>query len=512
LTIKNAGTASYDYAITEVGGRRATVKTTSSLVFKPDADRNARNTKGLFASDAQPQGWSPSATGDVLQSFTPQGMSNLWGVGYTGNVWLSDPWNRLNFEYLPEGTPTSRQWAANWSQNWVADMAYDPTRNLVCQVSVDWDGGIYCWDPDTGTVVDSLTGYFPWTQYSARGLAYRSDDDTFYVGGWNDGTIYHIKGLSATDRGTVISSCRPPDGEISGLAYNDSAGVLWEATNSWNDTIYELNPDDCTVLSTLAHPRPGYNGGGLEMDEEGNLWMVSQYPPTAYLVESGVPAFADVPWISESTTNGTLEPGQSTAIKVTVDTTGMTEGVYLASIFIRTTAAKEPYLRIPVSLIVSAYQQGVNAGGKTYTDALSDPWTEDQQYTMGSWGYRQTSFTQTTNSTIGGTQDQGLYQSQRIDPYAYRFDNIPNGVYQVEMKFAELCYVGFGRRIADVSIEDTKVLSQHDIRYDEELLYADDHTFFVEVVDNQLDVRLAKIDGYDPPVINALRVTHRPDR
>jgi hypothetical protein len=361
-------------------------------------------------------------------------------------------------------------------------------------------------------VTDLLSGSFPWDYWSPLGLAYRSDDDSFYVGSWYDGVIYHIKGLSATDRGTVISSCRPPDGMISGLAYNDSAGVLWEATNSWTDTIYELNPDDCTVLSTLAHPMPGYNGAGLEMDEEGNLWMVSQYPPTAYLMESGEPAFTDVPWISAAPDSGTLEPGQSTSLNVTIDTTGMTEGVYLASLFIRTTAAKEPYLRVPVSLIVSAYQQGVNAGGNAYIDALDDPWAADQQFTMGSWGYRQTSFTQTSSSTISGTQDQELYQSQRIDPYAYRFDAIPNGVYQVELKFAELCNVGFGHRIADVLIEDTEVLSEHDIRYDEDLLYADDHTFFFEVTDSRLDIRLAKIDGYDPPVINALRVTHRPDR
>jgi hypothetical protein len=233
-------------------------------------------------------------------------------------------------------------------------MAYDQGRNLVCQTSVGWETGIYCWDPDTGTVSDSITGLFPWGDWSPRGLAYRADDDSFYVGSWYDGIIYHIKGLSATDRGTVISSCRPPDGMISGLAYNGSAGVLWEATNSYTDTIYELNPDDCTVISTLAHPRPGYNGAGLEMDEEGNLWMVGQNPMTVYLMESGVPDRIDVPWVSETPTSGTLEPGQSTSFKVTIDTTGMAEGVYMASIFVGTTAAKESLVRIPVNLIVSS--------------------------------------------------------------------------------------------------------------------------------------------------------------
>jgi hypothetical protein len=37
-------------------------------------------------------------------------------------------------------------------------------------------------------------------------------------------------------------------------------------------------------------------------------------------------------------------------------------------------------------------------------------------------------------------------------------------------------------------------------------------TFFVEVVDARMDVRFIARAGSDNPVINALRVTHRPDR
>ena len=66
-------------------------------------------------------------------------------------------------------------------------------------------------------------------------------------------------------------------------------GVLWEATNSPSDTIYELNPDDCTILSAIPHPTPGgFAGAGLDVDEFGNLWTVSQATESAYLVDSGV--------------------------------------------------------------------------------------------------------------------------------------------------------------------------------------------------------------------------------
>ena len=75
----------------------------------------------------------------------------------------------------------------------------------MCQVNVGSDNGIYCWNPETGDLVDSITGAFPWTAISQRGLAYRADDDTFYVGGWTEGIVYHVKGLSHPDRGAIIT-------------------------------------------------------------------------------------------------------------------------------------------------------------------------------------------------------------------------------------------------------------------------------------------------------------------
>src|SRR5262249_5360791 len=159
---------------------------------------------------------------------------------------------------------------------------------------------------------------------------------------------------------------------------------VWEATNSPSDTIYELNPDTCGVLATLPHPNPGFNGAGLEMDEAGNLWMISQGATTAYLVDSGVPSFVDGPWLSEKPGSGTLAPGGTQNIAVRVDTTGLAPGVYNASLFVNSNSGRNPVLRIPVSLIVPAYEQGVNAGGPVYTDLAGDAWATDKAWAAGS--------------------------------------------------------------------------------------------------------------------------------
>jgi hypothetical protein len=452
----------------------------------------------------------------VIRSWPPTGLSLAWGVGYTGNVWLSDiPTNNRNHEFTVEGTPTGVSFGAPWAGSWPGDMSLDTANGCMAQVNVGGDNGIYCWSMDDGSVQYSITGSFPWTTISQRGLAYRADDDTFYIGGWNQDVLYHVKGNSYPDKGAVISQCNPPDGNISGLAWNPAAGIVWEATNSPTDTIFQLNPQTCAVISTLPHPSPGFDGAGLEMDEQGNLWMIDQDPNRVFLIESGVPAFSDVPWLSEDPTSGTVAPGGMQEIAVTVDTTGLEPGVYQATLFIQTNSGRQPTLNVPVRLIVPAYYTAANAGdGGAYTDLLGDTWAADQAYVAGSWGYMDArARAASTRRPIGGTDDDTLYQTQRVDPLEYRFDGLPSGIYQLDLRFAEIS--GPGRpnaRLYDVIAEGAVILPSHDTAAEVGSGTADDHTFFVSVTDGQLNVRFVSRRGYLPPVINAIRAVHRPDR
>jgi hypothetical protein len=192
---------------------------------------------------------------------------------------------------------------------------------------------------------------------------------------------------------------------------------------------------------------------------------------------------------------------------------------------------------VPISLVVSDYRQGVNAGGQAYTDSNGDSWATDQAYSEGGWGYVEPSEIWQTDAAISGTDDDPLYQDARVNPYAYRFDGLPAGQYAVELLFADFLE-GLGneiylpmvvahqnsgwmmerlerassKRVFDVLIEGDLVLPVHDIVFDVGYQAADDHTFFVYVGDGRLDIRLVPKTGFDPPIINALRVTQRPDR
>jgi subtilisin family serine protease len=520
LTLSNTGSLPMTWQVQESGGGRVST-TSAGLQKKPGFDTMARTTKDLYVGGTRP-GWTVTSPGDVIRSWSSNPLTLGWGVGYTGNVWISDvdaggcgP-TCVNTEFTPLGAQTGRHWPTPWASFWPADMAL--ANGSLCQINVgngSADNGIYCWDPNTGATTGLITGNFPWTQISQRGVAYRASDDSFYVGGWNEGVLYHVKGLSYPDKGAVISSCNPPDPNISGLAYNPAANIVWEATNSPTDTVYELNPDTCAVIATLAHPNPGFNGAGLEMDEQGNLWMVSQNAHLVYLVDSGVPAFNDVPWLSESPASGTLAPGGSQAIQVTINTAGLTPGVYQATLFIQTNSGRRPTLTVPIRLIVPAYEQAFDSGaGGNYTDSLGDLWSADRPYTPANGsGYVQSpGKTAATNQPIGGTVDDKIYQSGRISPMAYRFTGLPAGAYQVELRFAEIQGKKPGKRQFDVIVNGTPFLIAFDISALAGENNALDRSLFVSVpASGEVTVQLAERQAHGEPLLNAVRVTHRPD-
>ena len=292
-------------------------------------------------------------------------------------------------------------------------------------------------------------------------------------------------------------------------------GVLWVATNSDTDTIYELNPDDCTVLATLAHPTPGFNGAGLEMDDEGNLWTIGQSPNIAYLHRQRRAGVLGRAVAVGDARERHASPRARTQNARRDHRHDRAHARHLPRHAVRAarTRAREPVLRVPVSLVVTAYQQSANAGGSAYTDTLGDPWVADQAHTNGSWGYVQKGKVVTTTKTIAGTSDQPLFKSQRVDPYAYRFDNVPNGVYQVELRFAELQKAKLGKRLFDVIAEQTLVLPAHDITYEVGTVHGrQPHVLRRRSRTTAWTCASYRAPGSDKPLINALRVTHRPDR
>jgi subtilisin family serine protease len=489
-----------------LGGGPAAAST-GSRTLPALADPNARTTKGSGrAAVAVPP--SITAVGDVLASWPTVGMALPWGVGYDGTVWLSDPENTKNHQFSTAGEPSGVSWSTSFGE-WAGDMAYDKGRNLLWQVAVGGDNGIYGLDPADGSIEQTITGS-PWGAISQRGLAYDPAEDVFYIGGWNEGIVYKVAGPSHPTPGETLHTCNPPDPNISGLAWNGSFGMLWEATNSESDTIYLLDPVTCEASVAIPHPSGGGgNGAGLELDAVGNLWTVSQGAGEAFLIESGLPTFSDVPWLTVEPASGSVAPDGTQDLDIHVDATGLEPGVYRAIVVVQTNDPDLRSVQVPVTLVVPAYQQGVNAGGGAYVNANGDLYGVDRAWSAGSFGWLGASSTRSTGSAIAGTTEDPIYQDLRSGMTGYRFD-VPDGQYRVDLSFAELVAKRAGARVFSVTIEGTTVLAGLDVfavaggRF-----IAVDRSFVVNVSDGQLDIGFTPQRG-DVPIVNGILVTEMP--
>ena len=276
------------------------------LAIAAGADPNARNSRS--AAHASPGSAGLAFEGDVLAEWDT-GMSAPWGVGYSPDlVTLSDFTDVLDAQFTTTGDRTG-EFDLPWAAEWAADLAWDAGRGLLWHVNVGGDNAIYGIDPTDGSVVETVSGP-GWTDISQRGLAFDETTDTFYIGGWNEGIVYHVAGPSWSEPGATLDSCSPEDPNISGLAWNPAFRKLWEATNSESDDIWLIDPDTCETEGWVPHPDPNFNGAGLEIDAVGNLWTVSQGSQKAYLIESGLPTFSDVPWLQVTPEDGVVAPGE----------------------------------------------------------------------------------------------------------------------------------------------------------------------------------------------------------
>jgi subtilisin family serine protease len=502
---------------TEAEAAAASVKALTARRTAPTgAAAQARTTRGLFGPAVT--GVKPQAPGDVLASW-PTGLDVPWAVGASDNVWIGNAFANGDLcgfsagcqatEFSTVGSPTGRSFDEPWVDAFGGDMAWDSGRGLLWQVNVGGDNGIYGIDPADGSVIHVITGS-PWASTSQRGLAYDGANDEFYIGGWNEGIVYRVAGPGHPTPGETLGECAPANPDISGLAWNSSFRMLWEATNSETDEIHLIDPITCETADTIGHPEGGgFNGAGLELDVVGNLWTVGQNSGNAYLVESGLPNFSDASWLTIAPSDGTVAPDGSVDLDITVNSAGLAAGVYRALIVIQTNDPDHDVTTIPVELVVPAYQQGVNAGGGSYVEADGDLYGVDRAWSAGGFGWLGSSSSRATRSAIAGTTDDPLYQDLRTAMTGYRFD-VADGRYRVDLAFAEIVAKKAGARVFSVTIEGTTVIADFDVfAASGGRNKALDRSFEVDVSDGHLDIGFTPQRG-DAPIINAILVTEIP--
>jgi N-acetylneuraminic acid mutarotase len=273
---------------------------------------------------------------------------------------------------------------------------------------------------------------------------------------------------------------------------------------------YDPSADSWTALPNAQFAR--YRGGGScgFYKIGGSSGGFTPTPDSEKLSElDQCAAFTDVPWLSESPTEGTINPGGHTDVQVTVDTHGLAPGdTFQAILTFRTNSGRRPNLQVPVRLVVPAL--GLNSGGGAYTGVSGDPWLADRAYTATNQaGYiQQPRRTASTRSAIGGTLDDPLYQNARISPMTYRISGLPDGVYRLELKFAEIQNKNPGQRQFDVIVNGSPYLIAFDISALVGRNFALDRTTLVSAVNGEITVQLANRQAHGEPILNAIRVGH----
>jgi chitinase len=139
----------------------------------------------------------------------------------------------------------------------------------------------------------------------------------------------------------------------------------------------------------------------------------------------------------------------------------------------------------------------VNAGGASFVDPSGQTWAADNGFTGG--------FTWSTTASVLNTNSSTLYQTCR---YAYSFGYtfaVPNGNYNVTLKFAEPSFTLPGQRVFNVALNGTAVLTNFDIVAQAGFLRAIDKTFPVSVSNGAIAIQFSQ-GSANAPLVSAIEI------
>jgi subtilisin family serine protease len=181
---------------------------------------------------------------------------------------------------------------------------------------------------------------------------------------------------------------------------------------------------------------------------------------------------------------------------VTAIASGLTTTTANVTVAANTTAAPTLTMGTPVGTTFTPVR--INAGGPAYTDPSGNAWQADAGYTGGStWAISQ---------NISNTTAAALYQTCRYGAFSYQVA-VPNGTYNVKLKFAEVSMSAAGQRVFNASINGTAALSNFDIFAQAGgALIALDKSFAVNVTGGQIAIQFTN-GSANLPMVNAIEIT-----
>jgi hypothetical protein len=140
----------------------------------------------------------------------------------------------------------------------------------------------------------------------------------------------------------------------------------------------------------------------------------------------------------------------------------------------------------------------LNAGGGTYLSTSGIEYIDD-----ASTGWLSGGSPYSATDTIGNTEDDELYQSERFGNFSYSIP-LANGSYDLVFKFAEIYQDNIGSRIFHVDVEGKRVIRNMDILFRTDKNTAYDVVVPLELTDGNLNINFITVT--DNAKLSALEI------
>jgi subtilisin family serine protease len=390
-------------------------------------------------------------------------------TGNAATIGLEDATGTVGFEYAYNSSAVASGTA----------IAFRPTRSAsVSGVITDANDGL----PVVGATVTATVG----------GASVSDTTDT-------DGSY-----LVQAPAGAAALTIQSPHYETAAATLDLPAGGVASRSLALRTARITSSVGDLTVVAPAAQTRSRQFG----LTNTGTL---GTDVTVTELAADGSPA--DVGWLTLTGATASVAPGARHTLGIAFDTTGLAPGSWhQAKVQIASASGRRPVVTVPVTVVVPSYVLAVDAGGtKGHADVEGQGWSPDQAWAAGGAGWLGNSSRQSTSTPITGTNDPARFADQREGMSEYRVDGLIDGTYTVELDFAEVRKQAPDKRVFDVLIEGQEVLPSLDVAGEAGSFAAVSRTYTVRVTDGQLNIRFVTHTGFGKPIVNAVRVTNRPD-
>ncbi|NQU05945.1 MAG: S8 family serine peptidase, partial [Calditrichaeota bacterium] len=370
------------------GGDARNFEITHEIIAEPERDNSSRSLRSTGNAGRS----SRDDAGDLIAQFAgPNAAYQYWSpVGW-------DPDNEVMFF---NGYSSSQ--VAVWSHDDYEN--FQEVRRFAVSRPMDggwYDGVIYCcnltanstlyrFDIEGNNIGNLAMGF------ATYGVAFDNEEGWMFARNQNAGGVIQVYEMNGNDRGQQIATLPNPSQYNGGNAnlYNlewvpsHPDGQLWQANNNQNLYQIAVNTDDWEYIEAVQNFNVGVSQPYDACAHDGeNIWIGGYTNANIRIYDDGV---AEVRWLAYEPKEGSLAGDAELDITVTLNATGLDEGLYEAILYITPDHPDILTLEIPVSMEMTASSDieiswDEEVGYPDVVDWNSESAYSDQVFTGGSY-------------------------------------------------------------------------------------------------------------------------------